>query len=118
MTEPPSTSEVSRRLDRIEQLLKDLPNQAMVSEMLRSRDTLLTTVTDDLRDLTKALAEERVERMQADREERQSRHEAFAALERKAQVSRQIAIGAIGLGVTILLGVLGLVVPVISGGGA
>lgn len=90
------------RLDSIERRVESLATKEELIQLLANRDILANTQISDLREdiknLTAALAAERAERMSADKDN-----------EERANRARTFAISAIGLVVTVVLGLIALI---------
>lgn len=120
MADEPTHWELSRRLDaqekRLEQglasiasRLDELPSEKTLLALLATRDAHMQALADDVRAVEKAVAAEARAREAAVLKEEVARKSENEATERRATAARNFAIGAIGLTVSALLGVLGFI---------
>lgn len=93
---------LGRRFGAVEQRLNGLATKDELVALIRSRDELanarIAALSEDVKELTALLATERAERMAADREN-----------EDRANRARTFALSAIGLVVTVVLGLVALI---------
>lgn len=120
MADEPTHWELSRRLDaqekRLEQglsaiasRLDELPSEKTLLALLATRDAHMQALADDVRAVEKAVAAEARARDIAIAKEEAARKSENEATERRATNARNFAIGAIGLTISALLGVLGFI---------
>lgn len=95
-------SGLTMRFDSLEKRVESLATKEELIQLLANRDILANTQISDLREdvktLTAALASERAERMAADKEN-----------EERSNRARTFALSAIGLVVTVVLGLITLI---------
>ena len=119
MSEPPRTDVLAERMDGLSGQVRDaikrmdgLATHQGLTDLMRGRDELynrlIAAQSEDIRELTAALATERSERMAADKETETKASAAVIALDGRLNRSRTLALSAIGLTVTVLLGIVGL----------
>lgn len=113
--EPPRNDVLAERIDNLasrigsmETRMDGLATEKTLIALIEGRDRVynaqLKALGDDVTDLSRTLATERAERMAADREN-----------EQRAARSRTIALTAIGIVVTVVLGMSGLLLQIGSG---
>ena len=107
MTEPPSTSELSRRIDELTRLVRDLPTEKTLVALLAARDAEIAALRDDVRDLTKALAEERAARVSGDKE-----------IVSESASAKRWAVGVAISGAVAVIGFVGFLMQIAGGGAA
>lgn len=115
---------LGRRFGNVERRLDGLATKDELVALIQSRDELanqrIMTLTEDVKDLTAALATERAERQAADaaaaaalrealEKESVARQEAVKEVEKRSKDARAFALSAIGLGVTIVLALVALI---------
>lgn len=104
---------LGRRFTGVEQRLNGLATKDELVALIQSRDLLTTqqfnALMDDVKNLTAALATERAERMAADASEKTDRETGDKANEERVSRSRTLALSAIGLVVSVVLGLLVLI---------
>lgn len=93
---------LTRLIQALEHRIGSLATESSIQQLIESRDRLynqrINDLTDDIKQLTAALATERAERQAADREN-----------EERANRARTFAVSAIGLAVSVLLGIVALI---------
>lgn len=108
MTEPPSTSELDRRLGRLESQLTDglaqlnqrldsFPTEQTIIALFQVRDTQITAQAKAIAELTKELGQERRDREAGDKE-----------IEARADAAKRWAVTTMIGGVATLAAVLGV----------
>lgn len=93
---------LGRSFNALDQRIGTLATESGIQSLIASRDTLynshIDSLREDIKELTAALATERAERQAADREN-----------EERANRARTFAVSAIGLAVSVLLGIVALI---------
>lgn len=126
MGEPPGNDVLAERIDN---LLKQVGGITLRMDSLATEKTLIALIEgrdrvygaqlkalgDDVNDALAAIATERAERMSALATEKTERMNADRENEERVARSRTIALTAIGIAVTVVLGLAGLLLQIGSG---
>lgn len=121
MTEPPTPSELDRRLGRLESQLTDglaqlnkrldsFPTEQTIIALFQVRDTQITAQAKAIAELTKELDQERRDRERADAQEKQEREAADKRVEDRVDSTRRANTVTVISGSAALAAVLGLLI--------